>query len=76
MWEHSDQVNVEWFIFVVLYENMLYISQLMFHLMATRSNNYVVIILYKLIIHIDLDSYNILTVCWPNGHQVYKVTWP
>jgi hypothetical protein len=68
MWEHSDQVNVGWFIFIVLYEDMLYTSQLMFHLVATKSNNYVAIISYKLIIHKDLDSYNLLMVCWPSGH--------
>jgi hypothetical protein len=62
MWERNDQIIVEC-IFIVLYENMLCTSQLMFHLVATRSNNYVVIILYKLIIHRDLDSYNFLTIC-------------
>jgi hypothetical protein len=26
MWERSDQVNMEWFIFIVMYENMLHLS--------------------------------------------------
>jgi hypothetical protein len=76
MWEHNDQLSLGWFIFIVLYEDMLYTSQLMLHLVATKPNNYVCIISYKLTIHKVLESYNLLTVCQPNGHQVYKVTWP
>jgi hypothetical protein len=68
MWERSDQVSLEWSIFDVLYDKMLYTSQLMFHLVATKSNNYVFIISYKLIIHRILESYNLLIVCQLGGH--------
>jgi hypothetical protein len=63
MWERNDQVSVECFMFVVLYEDMLYTFQLMLHMVATRSNNYAVIISYKVIIHRNLNSYNLLMVC-------------
>ncbi len=36
MEEHSDQVNLEWLIFIVSYEEMLYTFQLMFNLVATN----------------------------------------
>jgi len=75
MRECSDQVSLEWFIFIVLYEDMLYIFQLILDLVATKSSNYVFIILYKLIIHRVLESYNLLTICQLSGHQVYRVTW-
>jgi hypothetical protein len=68
MWERNDQVSLEWFIFVVLYEDVLYTFQLMFHLVATKSNIHVFIILYKLAIHKLLESYNLLMICWPSGH--------
>jgi hypothetical protein len=68
MWECNDKVNLEWFIFIVLYENMLYTSQLILDLVATRSSNYVFIISYKLIIHRILESYNLLMICQLSGH--------
>jgi hypothetical protein len=59
MQKHSDQVSMECFIFVVLYEDC-YTSQLKLHLVAARSNNDVFnIVSFKHYLQVDF-SWNLI----------------
>jgi hypothetical protein len=51
---------------------MLYTSQLMFHLVVTRLNNYVFIISYKLIIH---KVFRIMSSFHTMGFEAYALLW-